>query len=1012
MLYIWVSSAYSIVNLCLALIILARSRQNVLSRFYGFCVFALLALGVASYMLGHPTTPGMATFLRFTTAFLYSVFPFFFLHFMLVFVRRYEILRSSKIILANYFAGLFSYAMVLLGLVPVPFSAETGITLAGYIYFLTWMSILFSIGVALMYSLVGGFGEHGMKTNILFGAFVVLMLLLPTPFTLSIFSVVAGDTFVWYFLSSTAALTVVVYIVFRHRITMNTPYQAMKAALGAMNDILLKTNLDLDVEIAHGGVLSALGYTEAELKGRRLNELIQEPERLLAFRGNLLQGHQGETSFETGFLGRDGSAIPMDFSFTPVFANEEIIGIVGVGRNVEERRRAERLKDSAYHIAQAADTATTMEILFRSVHRIVGEVMPADNFYIALFDEKENVLSFPYFVDHVDQIVPARRPGRGLTEYVLRTGKPLLCDTQTFERLQHEGHVELFGSPSLIWLGVPLVVRGKTIGVMGVQEYDTPDAYGVEELQMLEYVSTQVAQSIDRKQSEEALRISEENYRRIFEEDLTGDACMAPDGRILDCNPAFARIFGFGSPAEATGTHIRSLYPDPRSYDAMAALLRKRRKLEYYQEELRRRDGQAVHVIQNIVGRFDSDGRLSEILLYAFDDTERKKLEDQLRQSQKLENLGAMAGGIAHDFNNILTIMSVHLSMIHPGAQPVPKTDACLDAISKAVRRGAGLVSQLLTFARKTDVLFESVNVNHTIGELTRMLEATFPKTVVITFKPEDHLPTIAADPSQLHQAVLNLCVNARDAMPDGGTVTITTRIEEGRILRDRFPEAQDDRYVSISVADTGVGMDTATRNRIFEPFFTTKEKGKGTGLGLAVVYGVVRGHHGFVDVTSEPGIGTTFTIYFYAPNRSLAMEETHQETDDHLHRTGSASILLVEDEDLVRETLKVLFEERGYTVRTARDGDEAVEIYARSHATIDLVLTDIGLPRKSGWDAYREMKQLNPDVRAIFATGYVDPAVKAEMVKAGALHFVQKPYVPGQLFDLIETILERETQT
>jgi two-component system cell cycle sensor histidine kinase/response regulator CckA len=1012
MLYIWVSSAYSIVNLCLALLILARSRQNVLSRFYGFCVFSLLALGVCSYMLGQSVSPGLALFLRLTTAFLYSVFPFFFLHFMLVFVRRYEILRSKKIILANYFAGLFSYAMVLLGLVPVPFSAETGITLAGYIYFLTWMSILFSIGVALMYSLVGGFGEHGMKANILFGAFVVLMLLLPTPFTLSIFSVVAGDTFVWYFLSSTAALTVVVYIVFRHRITMNTPYQAMKAALGAMNDVLLKTNMDLEVEIVHGGVLAALKYTESELRGRRLNELMRAPERLVEFRNALLQGHQGETSFETGFVGSDGSTIPMDFSFTPVFANEEIIGIVGVGRNIAERRRAERLKESAYHIAQAADTAETLEILFRSVHRIVGEVMPAENFYIALFDQKENVLSFPYFVDRIDQIVPARRPGRGLTEYVLRTGQPLLCDGTTFKRLQLEGHVELFGSPSLIWLGVPLVVRGKTIGVMGVQEYDTPNAYGLEELQMLEYVSTQVAQSIDRKQSEEALRVSEENYRRIFEEDLTGDACISSDGRILDCNPAFAKIFGFGSPAEAMGTHIRSLYPDPRSYDAMAALLRKRRKLEYYEEELRRRDGLPVHVIQNIVGQFDDAGRLSEILLYAFDDTERKKLEDQLRQSQKLENLGAMAGGIAHDFNNILTIMSVHLSMIHPGKAPTPKTENCLDAISKAVRRGAGLVNQLLTFARKTDVLFESVNVNHTIGELTRMLEATFPKTVVINFNPEEHLPTIAADPSQLHQAVLNLCVNARDAMPDGGTVTISTRIEEGRALREHFPDAQDDRYVSISVADTGVGMDTATRNRIFEPFFTTKEKGKGTGLGLAVVYGVVRGHHGFIDVTSEPAIGTTFTLYFYAPNRSLTTTETTEKTGDQRPLAANTAILLVEDEDLVRETLKVLFEEQGYMVYAARDGFEAVEVYARSHAAIDIVLTDIGLPRKSGWDAYREMKEINPEVRAIFATGYVDPAVKAEMVKAGAVHFVQKPYVPGQLFDLIETVLEAEKQT
>jgi PAS domain S-box-containing protein len=1011
MLYFWVSLAYSVVNLSLALIIVARSRQNVLSKFYGFCVLALLVLGASSYMLAHDTMGIPYSLLRSTTAFLYSVFPFFFLHFMLVFVRRYEILKSKKIILANYFAGLFSYTMVLLGLVPVPFNTQTGITLAGYIYFLTWMSILFSIGVALMYSLVGGFGERGMKTNLLFGAFVLLMLLLPTPFTLSIFSVVAGDSFVWYFLSSTAALTMVVFIVFRHRITMNTPYQTMKAALAAMHDILVKTNLDFEIELAQGGVMAVLGYSETELKGRPLNGFMRRSEPLQEFRNQLLRGRGGEIAFETEFVCSDGSAIPMEFSFTPVFANEEIVGTVGVGRNISERRRAERMKESVYRVAQAADTSDTLDGLFHSVHKIIGEVMAAENFYIALYNEDERRISFPYFVDHADTAVPSRHPGKGLTEYVLHTGKPLLCDQATFERLQQEGHVDLVGSDSLIWLGVPLIVRGRAIGVMAIQEYLNPRAYGQEELQMLEYVSTQVALSIERKQSEEALRVSEENYRRIFEEDLTGNACMTPEGRITSCNPAFARIFGFGSPAQAVGTVMDALYPDPRTYRATVDLLLRSHKLEYYEEELRRQDGQSVYVVQNILGQFDGSGRLRQILLYAFDDTERKKLEAQLRQSQKLENLGAMAGGIAHDFNNILTIMSVHLSMIHPKPTRTAKTETCLDAISKAVRRGAGLVSQLLTFARKTDVLFESVNVNHTIAELTQMLQATFPKTVAIEVDLDDRLPTIAADPSQLHQAVLNLCVNARDAMPDGGTLTIATRIEEGRGLRDRFPDAQDDRYVSIRVSDTGTGMDAATRSRIFEPFFTTKEKGKGTGLGLAVVYGVVRGHHGFIDLHSEAGSGTAFTLYFHAPNRGLNLSEEQQEEEPESRVTGSATVLLVEDEALVRDTLKVLFEERGYTVLTAGDGEEAVEVFARSQADIDVVLTDLGLPRKSGWDAFQAMRKLNPEVRAIFATGYVDPAVKADMMRAGAEHFVLKPYVPAQLFKQIEEVLRKEKQ-
>jgi hypothetical protein len=247
--------------------------------------------------------------------------------------------------------------------------------------------------------------------------------------------------------------------------------------------------------------------------------------------------------------------------------------------------------------------------------------------------------------------------------------------------------------------------------------------------------------------------------------------------------------------------------------------------------------------------------------------------------------------------------------------------------------------------------------------------------------------------------------------MPAGGKLTIATRIRKGRDLRSRFPEAQDDSYVTISVTDTGTGMDAETRNRIFEPFFTTKEKGKGTGLGLAVVYGVVRGHHGFIGVESEKGSGTTFVLYFYAPNRGVAQGLPAPEEEEVPRASATGTILLVEDEDLVRETIKTLFEERGHTVIAAGDGQEAVDVYARASADIDLVLTDIGLPKQSGWDAFLEMRKINPNVRAIFATGYVDPAVKAEMMKAGAAHFVQKPYVPRQLFEQVEALLEQKQE-
>ena len=1007
LLYFYVSIGYSFVNLLLALIILVRSRRNVLSKFYAFCVYSLVTVGLTGYLLGNPIVGIPLGFLQAVNAFLYSLFPFFFLHFMLIFVRRYEILKSKTIIFANYFAGLFSYTVVLLGFIPIPFTPEAGITPTGYIYYLTWMSIMFSIGVALLYSLIGGFGERGMKSNLLFVAFVLLMLLLPTPFTLSMFSIVSEHSFMLYFVSSTAALAVVVYIVFRHRITMNTPYQAMKSALEAMNDILIKTDLNFNIEMVQGAVLPLLGYSEQELVGRNLADLVQNKLHLEHYRTAVLHEATRSRSFDTKVVSKEGAALPMEFSFTPIYVNEEIIGFVGVGRDLSERKRAELLKESAYHIAEAADKAASLDELVRSVHEIINTVMSARNFYIALHDEQEDIITFPYFVDEVDEspVQPAK-PGKGLTEYVLRTGKSLLCDQATHEALERSGECVLVGAPSLIWLGVPLVVERKTIGVMVVQHYTNPHAYGKQEQQMLEYVSTQVARSIERKRVEEALRASEERYRLFFEEDLTGDFNSTPNGRILACNPAFARIFGFSSVEEAEQASTVSLYPHPKLRESMLKVLKERKKLEYYEEELRRIDDKPVYVVENIIGKFDVQGNLVEIKTYVFDNTERRKLEDQLRQAQKLENLGTMAGGIAHDFNNILTIMSVHMSILKKMGVDSEDFRTSADAISRGVQRGAALVSQLLTFARKTDVIFESINVNHAVKELTRMVEATFPKTITFKLDLGKDIPTISADANQLNQVLLNLCVNARDAMPGGGQLTIRSEAVGGMTLRAKFPDARDETYVCISVSDTGIGMDEETRSRIFEPFFTTKEKGKGTGLGLAVVYGVLKSHHGFIDVVSEEGKGTTFHLYFHTPIRGIETAAPAEKEEEDIPG-GTETILLVEDEELVLKVLTRFLTGKGYNVLTAQDGLEAVEVYKRENKKIAVVVTDLGLPKLGGWDAFLKMKAINPHVQGIFASGYIEPAVKSDMAAQGAKQFIQKPYVLDQILTKLREILD-----
>lgn len=399
-------------------------------------------------------------------------------------------------------------------------------------------------------------------------------------------------------------------------------------------------------------------------------------------------------------------------------------------------------------------------------------------------------------------------------------------------------------------------------------------------------------------------------------------------------------------------------------------------------------------------------GKIVGLLGVGRDITERKRLEDQYRQAQKMESLGTLAGGIAHDFNNILAIILGHASLLSRNQGNPEKQAANTDAIIKATQRGAALTRQLLTFASKTDILFESVQLNHAVVETAKLLGETFPKTVSVHTKLQADLPPIVADPNQLHQLLLNLCVNARDAMPKGGTLSIETTLVVGDVISSRFAQANAANYVVLQVSDTGEGMDQATKRRIFEPFFTTKEKGKGTGLGLATVYGIIESHGGFVDVDSEVGVGTTFHVYFpvqiFAEEGSSVRRETAEEVSG-----GSEMILVVEDEEMLRELLRAVLSSKGYEVLTASDGVEAVEIYAAHRKKIGLVVADIGLPRLAGGDVFLKLKQMNPDVRMILASGFFEPGFRVEMLDAGAKEVIQKPYQPNELLKSIRKALD-----
>ena len=748
------------------------------------------------------------------------------------------------------------------------------------------------------------------------------------------------------------------------------------------------------------------GYQKIDVIGETIENLIVPADQLAESRWIAEALAKGERiALETERKRKDGSLLAVSLSCSSLLIEGKVAGFYVGYQDISSRKSVEALSSALYRVAEQSSSAHDLQQFFAAVHGIVDELMYARNFYIALYDPATDLLTFPYFVDEQDVAPLPKKLGRGLTDYLIRAGQPLLATPEVLQIMEDRGEVERSGSRSLDWLGVPLKVNGHTFGALVVQTYSHTSRYGDRDKEILTFVSRQLASAIEIKRNEQALRRSEARYRSLVQSSVYGIYRSSLEGRFLDVNPALITMLGYRSAEEVLLLDPeKDVFAKPEEHRGLIEQFRRTGRLDGMEVKWKRSDGATITV--RISGRAVSSADEPADVLEAIaeDVTERRVLEDQFRQSQKMEAVGRLAGGVAHDFNNLLMVISGYAEVILANMDPADPLYEKGRAIQKAADRATALTRQLLAFSRKQLLELKVVDINLIVSDMERLLRPLIGENVeLVTCLAPDAAHT-RADAGQLEQVLMNLVVNAKDAMPGGGKLTIQTRnivVEESQRREQNF--VRPGGYVALSVNDTGMGMDKETQSRIFEPFFTTKEKGKGTGLGLSTVYGIVKQTGGYVMVESELGNGTTFHIYL---PRVEEPTEKQPAPAPHVALGGSETVLLVEDEESVRQLVRDTLASKGYRVIEAENGEGGIAAAAKHEGSIHLVISDVVMPGMGGRELVRKLLLVRPETKVLYLSGYTEDAIVSEGTIESGTAFLQKPFTLQHLTRKVRELL------
>ena len=773
-----------------------------------------------------------------------------------------------------------------------------------------------------------------------------------------------------------------------------------------------------------------MSYSKAELCAPDFDFMtLIAPESVDLIRSNFAKHMQGQevAPYECDLITKKGNKIAAIIT-TKLIRYQGEAAILGIITDITERKHAE--EELQYRL-RFQNLITKISGLFVNLHpaqiddeiertlQLIGEFAEADRSYVFQFsdDQKSVSCTHEWCADQIEptieriQDAPVETFPWVMTQFL----RGYMVTIPRVADLPHEAsslREELVQQGIQSVLAVPMIVGGKVIGFIGLDSVRDEKMWVEDTSSMLKIVGHVFADALENKKTRQALQESEERLRTVFEtfpDPVT--IIHVGDGRCIDVNSAFTRVMGW-SATEVIGKKATDLdiWEDPAEHQKLVDGIAEKGKIDNLEAKFCLKDGRTITALMSaVLIRLNNQPHILTITRDISElksaQREREQLKTQLIQAQKMEAIGTLAGGIAHDFNNILGAIIGYAEMALYDTRQDSMEHYNIDQVLKAGHRAKDLVKQILAFSRKSEQNKQIISLTPIIKEALNLLRASLPTTIEIEQHIESNLDAIYADPTQIHQVMMNLCTNAGHAMADkAGILSISLQnVDMTAKTAALYPDLSAGPYVKLSISDTGYGMDAATVNRIFDPYFTTKSQDKGTGMGLAVVHGIVKGHGGSIQVESTPGKGSRFDIFF-----PIMEKQTVSETEElKALPTGSERILLVDDENSLIDLGKNMLIRLGYQVETRTRPIEALEAFREDPPKFDLVISDMTMPNMTGDILAAELRQIRPDIPIIICTGYSERINEQRSKELGLQSLIMKPFTIRRLAKTVRAVLD-----